>query len=209
MGDLHTPDLMVPICSLDESHRAHIEKHILSLSATDLYYRFGHSVTNEHVKRYADSLDFGRDELFGIHDHNLDIIAFSHLAFIHDKSSASSSEFGVSVLDRARGRGYGSKLFERAVISTRNKGVREMHIHVLSENKVMLNIVRKFGGTFVRDGFESSALLSLAPATLGSRITETLAQQAAMSNYNYKAQSKRFHEVVAHMPGASWFGRNT
>ena len=72
-----------------------------------------------------------------------------------------SAEFGVSVLKKARGRGYGSRLFDRAVMHARNEGVELMFIHALSENKAMLKIARNAGATLERAGSDKSKILSV------------------------------------------------
>src|SRR6266702_3333280 len=63
-----------------------------------------------------------------------------YLRFSHDPNLKSCAEFGVSVLKKARGRGYGSRLFDRAVMHARNEGVELLFIHALSENTAMLKI---------------------------------------------------------------------
>ena len=67
----------------------------------------------------------------------------AHLAFSSDPEHLECAEFGVSVLKKARGRGYGSRLFERAVIHARNQGVNLLFIHALSENIAMIRIARR------------------------------------------------------------------
>ena len=54
-----------------------------------------------------------------------------------------ASEFGVSVLPKARRRGFGRRLFEHAMLHARNRGVETMFIHALSENTAMLKIARE------------------------------------------------------------------
>src|SRR4051812_21633259 len=116
-----TPDFqpvsnqLVPIRSLGPGHRERIAVHLLSLDADDRYLRFGYSATDEHVQRYVDQLDFVRDDIFGIYNRKLELIAMAHLAYPQDPQASRCAEFGVSVLAKARGRGYGHRLFERAV----------------------------------------------------------------------------------------------
>ena len=62
---------------------------------------------------------------------------------------------------KARGRGYGSRLFERAVIHARNEGVDMLFIHALSENTAMLKIARNAGAMLERAGSETEAYLRL------------------------------------------------
>ena len=184
--------VMVPIRSIGPSHGERIAAHLLSLTAQDRYLRFGYMANDEQVKRYVDTLNYVRDDIFGIYNRKLELIAMAHLAFSADAKLSSCAEFGVSVLAKARGRGYGSRLFDRAVMHARNEGVGMMFIHALSENTAMLNIARKGGATIERDGSESEAYLKLPPADLDSRMTEMLEEQIAQTDYRLKVQAKQF-----------------
>lgn len=192
VGVPHTQPIMVPIRSIGPSHGERIAAHLLSLSKEDRYLRFGYMANDEQVKRYVDGLNYERDDIFGIYNRKLELIAMAHLAFSTDAKLSSCAEFGVSVLASARGRGYGSRLFDRAVIHARNEGVGMMFIHALSENTAMLNIARKGGATIERDGSESEAYLKLPPADLDSRMTEMVEEQIAQTDYRLKVQAKQF-----------------
>jgi GNAT superfamily N-acetyltransferase len=183
---------MVPIRSIGPNHRERIALHLLALDRSDRYLRFGYMANDEQVQRYVDGLNFDRDEIFGIYNRKLELIAMAHLAFSTDAKLSSCAEFGVSVLASARGRGYGSRLFDRAVMHARNEGVDMMFIHALSENTAMLNIARKGGATIERDGSESEAYLKLPPADLDSRMTEMVEEQIAQTDYRLKVQAKQF-----------------
>ena len=189
--------LMVPIRSIGPSHGERIAAHLLSLSPQDRYLRFGYMANDEQVQRYVDGLNYERDDIFGIYNRKLELIAMAHLAFSTDAKLSSCAEFGVSVLASARGRGYGSRLFDRAVIHARNEGVGMMFIHALSENTAMLNIARKAGATIERDGSESEAYLMLPPADLDSRMTEMVEEQIAQTDYRLKVQAKQFWSVIS------------
>jgi GNAT superfamily N-acetyltransferase len=123
----------------------------------------------------------------------------AHLAFSTDKSLSSCAEFGVSVLSSARGRGFGARLFDRAVMHARNEGVSLMFIHALSENSAMLKIARNAGAVVERDGPESEAHLQLEPATLDSRLNELFQEQLAKTDYRFKLQARRFWKLLAGM----------
>lgn len=184
------PDLMVPIRSLGANHRGRIAVHLKKLNAHDRYFRFGFSANDEQIQHYVDGLNFDRDEVFGIYNRHLDLIAMAHLAYSDNDHVRASAEFGVSVLQHVRGRGYGARLFERAVMHARNEGVRTMYVHVLSENAAMLRIARNAGAKVERDGAESEGHLVLPPATLDTRVTEMVEEQLAHANYQIKVQAK-------------------
>jgi GNAT superfamily N-acetyltransferase len=183
---------MVPIRSIGPSHGERIAAHLLALDAQDRYLRFGYAANDEQIRRYVSGLNFERDEIFGVYNRKLELIAMAHLAFSTNPELQSCAEFGVSVLRQGRGRGYGSRLFDRAVIHARNEGVDMMFIHALSENTAMLNIVRKAGAVIERDGSESEAYLVLPVADIDSRVTEMVEERIAQTDYRLKVQAKQF-----------------
>lgn len=185
--------VMVPIRSLGSNHRHRISLHLRALDSRDRYLRFGFAATDAHIQRYVDTMDLERDDVFGIYNRNLTLIAMAHLAYPPESSVRSCAEFGVSVLERARGRGYGSRLFERAAMHARNSGITLMMIHALSENTPMLNIARTAGATVTRHGPDSEAYLTLPNATLDSRLAEIVHEQLAQVDYRIKlhAQSRK------------------
>ena len=188
---------VVPIRSLSRDHVPSIEQHLLALEPHDRYLRFGYAANDEQIRRYVAQLNFERDELFGIFNRKLELIAMAHLAYSVDPQCTSCAEFGVSVSRLARGRGYGSRLFERAVMHSRNEGVSQLFIHALSENTAMLRIARKAGAAIVRDGSESEAHLHLPPADFDSRVTEMVNEQMALTNYHLKVQARQFWDGLA------------
>ena len=188
--------VVVPIRSIGPSHRERITAHLLALDPQDRYLRFGYAANDEQIRRYADSLDFERDEIFGIYNRKLELIAMAHLAYAVDPRRASCAEFGVSVLPHARGRGYGARLFDRAMMHARNQGVTMIFIHALSENIAMIRIARKAGATVERDGTETEAYLRLPPATMDSRMSALVDEQVAQTDYQLKKQAKQFWDVL-------------
>jgi len=184
--------VMVPIRSLGASETARIVQHLLSLAPADRYLRFGYAANDDQIERYVASINFERDEIFGIYNRRLELIAMAHLAFAVEADFTSCAEFGVSVLVHARGRGYGMRLFDRAVMHARNEGVHMMFIHALSENTHMLNIARGAGAIVERDGSESDAYLRLPPADIDSRMTEMVEEGVAQTDYRLKVQAHQF-----------------
>lgn len=197
MQDLNFAHVVVPIRSLGPRHRERIARHLLALDGNDRYLRFGYAASDEQIRRYVDGLDFGRDEIFGIYNRRLELIAMAHLAFSRSADASACAEFGVSVLRQVRGRGYGTRLFERAVMHARNEGVDLLFVHALSENAAMLKIARNAGATLERAGSETEAHLRLPPATLDSRLSEMALEQLAQTDYRLKAQALSFWNFLA------------
>jgi ribosomal protein S18 acetylase RimI-like enzyme len=163
----------VPIRSLAERHHPRMVAHLLALDASDRYLRFGYSATDEQVRSYVESIDFELDEIFGIFNRRHELIALAHLACEPENPRASwrSAEFGVSVASHARGRGYGARLFDHAVLRGRERGVDTMVIHALSENAGMLAIVRHAGASIEQAGVDAEARLRLPPEDVGVRVS--------------------------------------
>ena len=195
------PGPIVPIRSLAPGQRNRIASHLLALDESDRYQRFGYAASDEQVQRYVGQLDFDRDEIFGIFNRKLELIAMAHLAFMQEPGAPAGAEFGVSVLRKARDRGYGARLFARAVMHARNEGVELMYIHALSENTAMLKIARKGGATLERGGSETDAYLRLPPATLDTRVTEIVEEQFGQTNYRLKEQARNFLDFLAGVRG--------
>lgn len=191
-SDRHEPTVIVPIRSLGSNQRKRICAHLLLLSVHDRYLRFGYAVQDEQIQLYVDGLRFDRDEIFGIFDRKLALLAVAHLAYGPGDDRKDCAEFGVSVLAKARGRGYGKRLFDRAAMHAGNHGVQTLYIHALSENGAMLNIARAAGARVKREGAESEAYLQLPKASIGSRIAEAIEQQIADVDYRFKLQAKQF-----------------
>lgn len=189
----------VPIRSLAARHRERMKLHLWSLSPDDRHLRFGHAASDEQIAKYVDGIDFVRDELFGIFNRRLELIALAHLAYEPRQQFATRPamvEFGVSVLAAARGRGYGARLFEHAVMHARNRGTDTLFIHALSENIAMLKIARRAGATVEREGSESQAWLKLPPDTLASQFEQMVDTHAAEFNYRLKQHAIRLEQLL-------------
>jgi GNAT superfamily N-acetyltransferase len=177
----------VPIRSLSPRHKPRIVR----------YLRFGYAATDEQIERYVQGLNFERDEIFGIFNRRLELVAMAHLAYSVDPQWATCAEFGVSVSPHQRGKGLGAKLFGHAVMHARNQGVSLLFIHALSENVAMLKIARHAGATVQRDGSESEAYLSLPQATLDSQLSGMVQDQMAELDYQLKMQAHQFRQWLA------------
>jgi GNAT superfamily N-acetyltransferase len=187
----------VPIRSLSPRHKPSIARHLQVLPAQDRYLRFGYAATDEQIDRYVQGLNFARDEIFGVFNRRLELVAMAHLAYSVDPQWATCAEFGVSVSPFQRGKGLGAKLFGHAVMHARNQGVSLLFIHALSENVAMLKIARHAGAAVQRDGSESEAYLSLPQATLDSQLSGIMQEQMAELDYQLKMQAHQFRQWLA------------
>ena len=187
----------VPIRPLAPRHRERILAHLLALPPHDRYLRFGYAASDAQVTRYVEALDFERDEVLGIFNRRLRLLAMAHLAYLAPDpvTTEARAEFGVSVAANARGRGYGSRLFDLAVLHARNRGVRTLVIHALSENAPMLKIARHSGAQVVREGGEAEALLKLPADSMASHVEQMVETGAAEWDYHLKLQAARIAQL--------------
>ena len=187
----------IPIRSLSTRQRDRILVHLEALSKADRYLRFGYVAGDEQMARYVAGLNFERDEVFGVHNRKLDLIALAHLAYPTAGSLApGAAEFGGSVSAHARGRGYGARLFEHAMLHARNRGLDTLFIHALSENTAMLRIARRAGAQVERTGSETDAYLKLPHDTLASKVEQWVGEGAAELDYRLKQQARMMDTLI-------------
>jgi GNAT superfamily N-acetyltransferase len=188
----------VPIRRLGSGDRQTVQSHLLQLDGHSRYFRFGYAATDEQVERYAEKLDFEHDELFGIFDRRLRLVAMAHLAYIDQPNADAerAAEFGVSVLAGGRRQGLGTRLYEHAVLHARNRHIDSLLIHALSENTPMLRIARQAGATVVRDHGEAQGLLKLPPQTLASKVEQLVEEGVAALDYRIKQHVNRVDQLL-------------
>ncbi|KWU21066.1 MULTISPECIES: GNAT family N-acetyltransferase [Burkholderia] len=194
VGKVATAPVLVR--ELASKDREQMLTHFLSLDEEDRLLRFGQMVPNHVIENYVRTLDFGRDTVFGVFDHDLELIGVGHLAYLPAEGDTRTAEFGVSVLESARGRGVGSKLFERAAIRSRNTHVTMLYMHCLSRNATMMHIAKKSGMRIEYAYGEADAYLSLPPADHSTIIAEMLQEQAAVFDYAMKRQARRTTKFI-------------
>ncbi len=182
----------VRISSLRYQDKAEIAKHLLALPERDRYFRFGFAATDQQIQNYVAALNFERDHVYGIYNRQAALVAVAHVAQMSELYQAplsfglgysQSAEFGVSVLPAYRSKGYGGRLFDRAVTHARNQGISQFHIQALTENSRMLQIAKKRGATLVNFGSETEAHLLLPEADLDSRVSELMAEHFGNVDY--------------------------
>jgi GNAT superfamily N-acetyltransferase len=188
----------IPIRPLAGRHRPGILRHLLALGERDRYLRFGHVVSDAQIRRYVELLDFELDEVFGVFNRRLELVAMAHLAYPSaDVAGAPCAEFGVSVASHLRGRGLGERLFDRAALHARNRGIDTLLVHALSENTAMLRIARNAGAEVQRDGPEAQARVKLAPESLASHVEALVEDRAADLVYSLKRQAQRVDGLLS------------
>lgn len=195
--------LPVLVRELSSADRERLLAHFLALNEDDRLLRFGQIVPDHVIEHYVHNLNFTNDTVFGVFGNSLELLGVGHLAYLPADGDKRTAEFGVSVLESARGRGIGTKLFERAAMRSRNTRVSVLYMHCLSRNSRMMHIARKSGMKIEYAYGEADAYLSLEPANQTSIVGEMLQEQAAVFDYAIKRQAHRASQVFqAFMPTA-------
>jgi RimJ/RimL family protein N-acetyltransferase len=186
----------VRVKELRERDRRRLLKHFLALGEDDRLLRFGTVLSDELIEKYVQRIDFSHDSVFGVYGGWLhSLVGVGHLAFVPREqmpviggttTKSRTAEFGVSVSAEARGRGVGSKLFERAMIHCRNEDVDTLYMHCLTSNQTMMHIARKAGMAIHREYGEADAYLTLPPADPQSVLREAMEEQVAEIDYRFR-----------------------
>lgn len=186
----------IRVKELRERDRRRLLKHFLALDDNDRLLRFGTVLSDELVTRYVERLDFERDSVFGVYSGWLhSLVGVGHLAFVPREqrpviggatTKSRMAEFGVSVSAEARGKGVGSKLFERAIMHCRNEDVDTLYMHCLTSNQTMMHLARKAGMEIHREYGEADAYLTLPPPDPRSVLREAMEEQVAVFDYRFR-----------------------
>ena len=209
---------MLPVRTLKAKHRPQVLAHLLALPERDRYLRFGYLASDAQVQSYVDHLDFKRDEVFGMFNRRLKLVAMAHLAYpacptcsaysaysafrpapqtgetgaSHPQAAQPAvAEFGVSVNAHLRGRGMGARLFEHAVLHARNRGIDTLVVHTLSENGPMIKLARRAGAVTERSAGDIDASLKAPRQTLASHLGALVEDRMAEVDYQIKLHGRQ------------------
>ena len=166
--------------------RDEIIHHLQQLSPQDRRLRFGTPASDGTIERYVRGIDFARDKVFGIFEHDLALAGVAHLALDAD---ADTAELGLSVTPEHRGKGYGYALLARARLHAGNLTYKKLYMHCLAENQVMLHLARKAGMTVVTGYGEADAHVALGDGPLTDYTREAIHDQVALVDYLFKRQT--------------------
>jgi RimJ/RimL family protein N-acetyltransferase len=184
--------LSIPTKQLAASSRAAMFEHFLELPSEDLRLRFGTMRSPASLAEYVESIDFDRDAVFGVFNDRLELAGVAHVAML----PGDTAELGVSVVPDERRKGIGTALFERANGYARNRRIRTLFTHCLTENRAMMHIAKKAGMQIITDSGEADAWLELAPADAASMAQEWAEERVALFDYALKAHARRIAEVL-------------
>lgn len=147
--------------------------HILSLKDDDRYLRFGYMPSDDMIKAYIDKSLSGvntktkADFWFGITTSGGDLIATAHIVLRDDVA-----EFAFTTDDKYRGKKLGQLLFARGYQLIVEYQIKNIYLCMLSKNKSMQHIAKKFGMSVLTEGTDSEASVNISYPVPLSRLDE-------------------------------------
>lgn len=154
---------LIPIRPIGLEHQSELLSHFLQLDEHDRYLRFGYAISDAQIGIYVEGIQFARDEVFGVFNRKLELIGVAHIALSCNPEQSCQAEFGVSVLAGGRGKGIGTRLFRRAAMFARNRGIDMLTMQCLTQNAAMMRIARRAGMEVRVEGCETEAYLVVPP----------------------------------------------
>jgi len=150
--------------------------HLLRLDAGDRRLRFGGVIDDAGVVAFVDRLRATSDAVIAAIDADGTVIGAVQVS----GTATATAELAFSVEAPHQGVGIGRMLFDRAVLLARNRGLRQVAVHFLADNRGMRRLARRAGMTVLDHSSESEACLDLAPATPQTLWREWTAENAGL-----------------------------
>lgn len=160
-------------------------EHLTRLGPDDRYLRFGYRISDEQIARYVETQFRTKSTVIAHFDADLKVVAAIEIVYSESKFHLNNemAEIGLSVEEAHRGQGLGTLLFKRALILARNRGVKTMVSHCLSQNRFMMRIARDNGMTIHSESGDSTGTMELTPRTPDSILKECIGEGIAMWDY--------------------------
>ncbi len=129
--------------------REEFREHLLRLDAFSRHSRFGAEVSDDFIETYASTALNDNCRVWGYFGPRGNLRGTGELKrFDKDPHSA---EAAFTVENNYRGKGVGTELFSRVILSARNRNVRHLYLNCLGENHEMQSIAKKFEAVLVFD----------------------------------------------------------
>jgi GNAT superfamily N-acetyltransferase len=116
-------------------------KHLLRLDAESRRNRFGGAVSDEFIRRYAESAALSDVIIYGFFVDDV----LRGAAELRLLERAGDAEAALSVEKPWQSRGVGTALLERVLLAARNRQIERLHMLCLAENRRVQQLARKFG----------------------------------------------------------------
>jgi RimJ/RimL family protein N-acetyltransferase len=123
--------------------------HLLRLDAGTRRNRFGMAAGDDFITRYAET-SFTLDTLIHAVVVGDQVVGVGELRLLG--TSRTEAEAAFSVETAWQGRGYGSRLMERLILTARNRRIRKIYMNCLASNGQMQRLARRHGADLEYEG---------------------------------------------------------
>jgi GNAT superfamily N-acetyltransferase len=127
-------------------------QHLLRLDAESRRNRFGGAVSDEFIRRYAESATLSDAIIYGFFVDGV----LRGAAELRLLEHAGDAEAALSVEKPWQSHGMGAALLDRVLLAARNRQVERLHMLCLAENRRMQQLARKFGAAL---SFEAGSVM--------------------------------------------------
>jgi GNAT superfamily N-acetyltransferase len=161
--------------------------HLLRLDAQTRRNRFGTTVTDEFLTRYA-TASFGVGGIaFGYFEDGV-LRGAAELRGLDLESEAAEAAFSVE--DGWRQRGIGAALFQTLITSARNRRHGKLYMTCLKSNEAMQALARKFSASVSADLNETEGLLDTGQPTAFTILDEAMSDAQGFAVLSLDLQRK-------------------
>lgn len=140
----------------ESDHYESIRNHIKTLDKDDRYLRFGYSPANDRIDHYVSSTVDSDKSIWILVENDGILIGTLHIAL-----GDNAAEFGLTVSKESRGMGVGKLMFSSAYIIIIEKGISQILLYCLSQNKAIQKIARSFGLQIITCGPDAEATVTI------------------------------------------------
>jgi GNAT superfamily N-acetyltransferase len=146
--------------------------HLVRLDREDRYSRFAGTVSDEVISRHCQNLDWHQTIIIGWFDQG-ELRGAAELR-AEPRAFARRAELAFSVERPWQGRGIGRALLQRALTAASNRGLRELDVLCLLENRRMQALTRRVAPVKVTAEGDVGATISIQVANQATFLLEAL-----------------------------------
>jgi RimJ/RimL family protein N-acetyltransferase len=158
-----------------------LSEHLARLTPSDKSLRFMGAMSDEALQAHCDSIDWFRTVVIGFFDAG--ILRGAAELQVAGKGLPMLYEVAVTVETAWQDQGVGTELLRRALLITRNRAARGLHITCFSDNYRIQHVAAKFGAHFQnRAGHSEADILTPGP-TYWSLCAEAAEDGVAWMNF--------------------------
>lgn len=164
--------------------------HLLRLDRDSRRRRFSGTVSDEFIARHAATAN-----QFGVVVHGFFIDGVLRgAAELRPTGSAFSheAEAAFSIEQPWQSHGVGTELLERTLLSARNRGIKQLHMHCLADNQRMQQLARKFEAELSFDFGSVIGEVDPPRSTALSLLREAMADNHGIATAILEAQRRLF-----------------